>query len=474
MLRKSIELDLVEQKRYEEVKNQLRKRKQRDIALIFDKVVADFLNKYGLGKKFFEENFFQDIANNYSDVCKRAVDYYNNTNKEISIARQKMLKEYGYNDDKEYKEAVSFDGTKEILGFPSYLNPDKSLVVIKSKFAEPFIKYLNELYQTKILELLKHEIKRVKNGGGSSKTANGEYTVVSLFNDYQTLIFLFLDMRLKCTNVISYDRLAYGKITYATILEATKELVEERDEELLAYTGKQEIVDRWAKGGKKASTSDYKRVYGELNNEYILNKDAVIDYSNNMNYDLAMLRMTKYEENKYYERISMIQVLQDAYNNAKSAGKVFKFGDRIKANKLIDLVVSRYPEIGEAQILKDIEEKSFRSQAAINYDDACKDIEDGMVNINVMLNYTYEMNPKDYNEQMAEKLAEIERVERENIKATDADYDEYENRLISENLGPQFVEGYVDKIDEIKYKTWNMIDNQNNQNNQNNENNGNK
>ena len=186
-----------------------------------------------------------------------------------------------------------------------------------------------------------------------------------------------------------------------------------------------------------------------------------------MNYDLAMLRMTKYEENKYYERISMIQVLQDAYNSAKSAGKVFRFGDRIKANKLIDLVVSRYPEIGEAQILKDIEEKSFRSQAAINYDDACKDIEDGMVNINVMLNYTYEMNPKDYNEQMAEKLAEIERVERENIKATDADYDGYENILISENLGPQFVEGYVDKIDEIKYKTWNMIDDKSDEANKN-------
>ena len=425
MLRKSIELDLVEQKRYEEVKNQLRKRKQRDIALIFDKVVADFLNKYGLGKKFFEENFFQDIANNYSDVCKRAVDYYNNTNKEISVARQKMLKEYGYSDDKEYKEAVSFDGTKEILGFPSYLNPDKSLVVIKSKFAEPFIKYLNELYQTKILELLKHEIKRVKSGQGSSKTSDGEYTVVSLFNDYQTLIFLFLDMRLRCTNVVPYNRLGYGKISYSKIIEEVKELVEERDNDLLAYTGKQEIIDRWTKGGRNAKRSDYKRVYNELNNEYILNKDAVIDYGNNMNYDLAMLRMTKYEENKYFERISMIQVLKDSYSATSSIGKVMKFGDKIKANKLVDLVVARYPEIGEEQILKDIEGKSFRSQAAINYDDACKDIEDGMVNINMMLNYTYEMNPKDYDEQMVAKLSEIERVERESIKATDADYDEY-------------------------------------------------
>lgn len=467
MLRKSIELDLVEQKRYEEVKEQLRKRKQRDVATIFDKVVAEFLNKYGLGKKFFEDNFFQDIANNYSDVCKRAVDYYNNTNKEISVARQKMLKEYGYNDDKEYKEAVSFDGTKEILGFPSYLNPDKSLVVIKSKFAEPFIKYLNELYQTKILELLKHEIKRVKSGQGSSKTSDGEYTVVSLFNDYQTLIFLFLDMRLRCTNVVPYNRLGYGKISYSKIIEEVKELVEERDNDLLAYTGKQEIIDRWTKGGRNASRDDYKRVYNELNNEYILNKDAVIDYGNNMNYDLAMLRMTKYEENKYFERISMIQVLQDSYSATSSIGKVMKFGDKIKANKLVDLVVARYPEIGEEQILKDIEEKSFRSQAAINYDDACKDIEDGMVNINMMLNYTYEMNPKDYDEQMVAKLSEIERVERESIKATDADYDEYENRLISENLGPQFVEGYVDKIDEIKFKTWNMIDDKSDEANKN-------
>ena len=470
MLRKNIELDLVEQKRYEEIKEQMRKKKQRDIATIFDKVVADFLNKYGLGKKFFEENFFQDIANSYSDVCKRAVDYYNNTNKEISVARQKMLKEYGYSDDKEYKEAVSFDGTKEILGFPSYLNPDKSLVVIKSKFAEPFIKYLNDLYQTKIIELLKHEIKRVKNGEGSSKTSDGEYSVVSLFNDYLTVIFLFLDMRLKCSNVISYSRLAYGKITYSKIMDAVKELVDERDDELLAYTGKQEIIDRWTKGGENAKRSDYKRVYNELSNEYILNKDAVIDYSNNMNYDLAMLRMTKYEENKYFERISMIQVLQDLYNSSSSLGKVVKLGDKVKANKLIDLVVARYPEIGEEQILKDISEKTFRSQAAINYDDACKDIEDGMVNINIMLNYTYEMNPNEYNDQILLRLSEIEKAERENIKATDADYDEYENRLISENLGPQFVEGYIDKIDEIRYKTWDVMD----KNNSNSEENNNK
>ena len=454
MLRKNIELDYTESKTYEKIKESVENKKQKDRSIIFDEMVEAFLKKYNLDFFFFEESFFQKIITEYKAINKKAIEYYNNTNREVSQTRLAMLRRYGYNNDKEYKEAISYDRSKEILGLPSYLNPEKSLNIIIQKLAEPFYKFYCKVFVDKTTEIMKRDVLEIKKGNLPLYNKNGVSRFEEILDDYQNLMFTFFDTKVVISEIIEFNKLAYGRFTYESLKEELKEELEFRDETIMNTTEKKEVQDRFAKG-RGQIRQDLNRIIKELKDEIEKNKEVVFDYKPALNLDESLAKLQKFEEIKYAERITVCQVIDEAFRKKNIFAKMLYLPVSLKERKLEDYLFLRYLEFDSKKILSDIANASFKANKTIQYEGLCEEVDNALMNIGVFLSYAYEMSGFVYNTHTLDVI-------RARIKARllekgldEVHYQEYEDKLIKEELGPQFLEGYVDRINEVNLGTSN-------------------
>ena len=448
MLKKNIELDYTEAKTYEKIQEEVRIKKLKDRSIIFDDMHEEFMKKYNLDFFFFEENFFQKIVSEYRAINKKSIEYYNNTNREVSQTRLAMLRKYGYANDKEYKEAISYDRSKEILGLPSYLNPEKSLNVIIQKLAEPFYKFYCDIFTDKTLNIMKRDILEIKKGTLPLFNKDGVNRFEEILEDYQNLMYVFFETKLPVSDIIEFNKIAYGRFNYDSLKEALNDELEYRDEEILKISEKDEIKERFSKG-RFVINKDLKRITRELKFEIEQNKAVIFDYKPAYNLDETLSKLLKFDEKKYSERVSVCQLIDEEFKNKNLFLKMLYLPVSMKARRIEDLMYLRYLDLDSKKINDDFEKATFKSVCAVKYEELCEAIENALVNTGVFIKYSYDMSGFVYN---THTLDVIKAKVRDRLLEKGLDeryYQEIEDDLIKEKLGPGFLEGYVDKISEI-------------------------
>jgi len=442
MLNKNIVLDSIQQVEYQQILKEVKLQKAKDRNIIFDRMFQDFTRKYNLDILFFGENFFQNFIDAYRDLNKKAIEYFNESNREISKQRLEMLKKYGYQSDKEYRENVQFDMSREIIGLPNYLNPETSLRVIKKKYSDPFIAFYNEQYLKKVTQLVSMMINEIKEGKISFLDENGKNRIEVIINDFQNLMFSMIYLKLDSEEVISFHRIAYGRLTGEELKEALKQTLEYHDPVIMDYSAKQELSDQWGNNNIWKVCTDCHNEYKKMKKEYIHNKNVVLTYNQDHNYERVQNDLIPTTEIDYAYRLSITQALYERFDKRNVFQRMIALHEDYYYHRFLKLIPLRYIDKSSDILNRDFTETKFKSQKTLAYLGLCDEIEDAFSALGMLMQYTYDMVPANYDVHMKAQLTEIEKEYRLKYNLTEQYYVDLEDNLIREKFGPQYLEGY--------------------------------